>query len=531
MTHDQRQNVSIGARLRASWAMLAGRPRDALTALQVGYRGGELTEWNRRWDPSNRSADLAIQQRWSRLTSRTRDLVRNDPYAAALVNVLCTSIVGPGIGTRAAVQRLDRDGKRLLHDEFNRSSDEAFLRWSDEEADAQGRLSFGEMQQVALREVVEAGEALLLRCADRNPNRQVPLCYQLVETEQIDETADRPAGQGQTEIRRGIELDRQGRVIAYHLRDTHPNDLHARLRERTRRVPASRVIHLFLQLRANQTRGVTWFAPIVMTLKDLDTYTWSELQSATAASKYAVALFRKDNQSRGMGLSGDSDETSDRNSNEMEDLLGMPILADLGLDDRVEMIDAKRPNAEATPWIKLILNTLAAGGGISYLRLTRDYEGTNYSSGRMGHIDDQAFFNRHSRWMSRALCRPVHNDFTAQAIATGQLVDSSGRPLVRPAQFRRDPARWLRKRHTFPGQQQIDPVKETEAAVERIRAGVSTLERECALLGGNREEIMEQLQLEKEDAEARGLELSVFQGGISTPQRRESESEAEPDNA
>ena len=43
------------------------------------------------------------------------------------------------------------------------------------------------------------------------------------------------------------------------------------------RVPADRVLHLFERLRPGQVRGVPWFAPVMLKLRDLDAYDEAEL--------------------------------------------------------------------------------------------------------------------------------------------------------------------------------------------------------------------------------------------------------------
>lgn len=48
-------------------------------------------------------------------------------------------------------------------------------------------------------------------------------------------------------------------------------------------MPADQIIHLYVSERANQTRGVTWFHPVMTGIKMLDGYTEAELVAARAA--------------------------------------------------------------------------------------------------------------------------------------------------------------------------------------------------------------------------------------------------------
>lgn len=56
---------------------------------------------------------------------------------------------------------------------------------------------------------------------------------------------------------------------------------------------------------------------------------------------------------------------------------------------------------------------------------------------------------------------------------------------------------------------QVDEMKETQAAVLRMSAGLSTLEKECAKLGEDYREILEQRLREKKMMGAMGLDFTV----------------------
>src|SRR3546814_8774944 len=95
-------------------------------------------------------------------------------------------------------------------------------------------------------------------------------------------------------IRAGIEFDRLGRRVAYHLYRSHPNDgLLAPMSSSaggggmdTVRVDASEVIHLFRPLRPGQIRGEPWLTRALVKLNELDQYDDAELvRKKTAAMR------------------------------------------------------------------------------------------------------------------------------------------------------------------------------------------------------------------------------------------------------
>ena len=120
-------------------------------------------------------------------------------------------------------------------DDFDEESDQGFADWCELtcEADAEGKLSERELQRQMFDELIETGQALALRVQDNTPGRLVPLCYQVLEAEQIDRWKDRlpgltADGRHLNEIRAGIEYDERHRITAYWLYKTNPYDVHAR---------------------------------------------------------------------------------------------------------------------------------------------------------------------------------------------------------------------------------------------------------------------------------------------------------------
>ena len=103
----------------------------------------------------------------------------------ALRRALVDHVVGTGIVTTANVMIAGE-----LDEEFNSQSDDEFTDWAESEADYAGKLSWQDIQRQLFAEMLETGEGLLLRCWDRSADRSVPLCYQVLEAEQLDESQD-----------------------------------------------------------------------------------------------------------------------------------------------------------------------------------------------------------------------------------------------------------------------------------------------------------------------------------------------------
>ena len=87
--------VAPGAGLRRA------RQRQAMAILARAYEGAKLGRRTEGWVAAGTGANAEIAPAIARLRDRSRDLVRNNPYAAKAVTALVSNLVGTGLQPRA----------------------------------------------------------------------------------------------------------------------------------------------------------------------------------------------------------------------------------------------------------------------------------------------------------------------------------------------------------------------------------------------------------------------------------------------
>jgi lambda family phage portal protein len=494
------------SRPRAMAAALR-RMADAAGYNRGGYDSAATNRLNRDWLTQHFSGDAAIGAAWDLLTQRARDLVRNEPWATQGKERIQQNVVGPeGIVAEAEVEFDDE----TLDDETNRQINLWCDRWADQ-ADAEAESHLAELQSMAVGEMVEAGESYLVKVAIPDSARVLPLAYQVLESEQLNISLDRPASRGaggRNRIKRGIEFDKFGRKVAYHFWSEHPYDLEISSRD-TIRVPAERVIHLYSRRRPSQTRGVTWFAPVLQTLRDLSQYIGDEMTAARIAAAFTVVIKRDNPGTSGIGIGDENGNLGDENGDPLE-YLSPGLIANLATGEEIETINPGRPNSQAKPWIELILTALANGIGLTYLGLTGDPTKASFSSARYAGLHDKKFWRSIQGRVGRTLVLPMRREVVSQLVAYGRIPD------LTPTVFRAHPYRWLATRLLPPGWEEVDARAEVEAAISRIQAGLSSLQEECAGRGRNWRRILKQRAREVELAKSLGLSLTV-DGSVPSP--------------
>lgn len=400
---------------------------------QRRYEAASKSTRTKNWLTPSTDANAAINHAQT-IRNRARDLVRNNPWAAKGVSVIVNNTIGYGI--RCQWIGSSKRASKLAQDKWRA--------WAETtECDAQGLTDFYGIQQLVVRSVVETGECLIrLRPRLASDKLTVPIQLQVLETDYFYEGLDGKKLSTGGYIQKGIEYDAIGRRVAYYLYKDHPGGLSNFYQfvgnTGYSRVPAYEMIHLFRTDRPGQERGVSWLAPVMIRLRELDIYEDAYLNRQKLANLFA-AFITTDN----------PDETEDEFSDISELTPGAMYLLKTGR--RMEFSNPPAAD-DYGPYTLANLKAIAAGLGITYEALTGDLSQVNFSSARMGW---QEFGRSIDSWRWQLiiprLCMGVAQWFK----------DYASLPDAKPT--------W-----TPPARVMVDPAREVPAIQNAIRSGLMT---------------------------------------------------------
>ncbi len=465
---------------------LRGIERARARKLLRGYAGAESNRITQSKRPQNRSAnsESAAPYGADALRAWSRMLVRDNAYAWGVVDTITSSVIGGGIQTQSNTGSEPLDLQR----------DSVWHQWQ-ESVDVNESLDWHSFQSLAMREIVEAGEVLVHFVTSADTKKRVPLSLELIEADRIASDADTVrVGADGTRIVRGIELDGLGKAVAYHVYTHHPDDVIGR--QVPLRLPASECLHLFRRDRIGQTRGVSWFAPVVSWLRDLGVYLENEMVASAVSSCFTAAIKTKSPVS--LLNPGSEESSSDANAN-VYDSIQPGAIMHLAPDEDITFGSPGRPNSAAEPWISLILRGIAVGTGLSYETVARDYSRTNYSSNRASQLEDRRRFRQWQKYMTHQLCQPVWHRFVEAA----SLADINGFPSV--SELLLDANNSAPVEHLATGWEWVDPTKEQAASEAAIASNQSTLRDELAKKGKDYRRVLLQRAKEKQMLDELGL--------------------------
>lgn len=445
-------------RVIAAFAPEAGLKRARARAAIGVFMNYDAASTGRRassWRPTGSDADTAASRR-ARLSYVVRDMTRNTPLATRGQAVIAANVVGDGIipKVNGGAKGQADDLRKLIDDHLDTTS-----------IDADGRNNLYGLQRLACLAVVQDGEVLIRR-RYRKKSDGLPLRLQLqvLECDYIDTARDGTVEAGGT-IREGIEYDAIGRRVAYWLFSEHPGGRTRLTRGYTsHRVPAREILHIYRQDRPGQMRGVSWFAPVAMSLQD-----GADLQDAQLMRQKIAACFA--------GFrTYDGDDEKDGGADEIGTTITPGTIRTLKNGESITF--GNPPAAEgADAFNKSVYRSVAVGLGITYEALTGDLSNVNFTSYKAGRIDmDQNVSGWQWLMMIPQMMQPI------------------GAWIIEQWSLERGikPTRGLKLDWVPPVRPLIDPAREIGALRDKVRAGFGSRQGVIRELGHDPEKVLEE---------------------------------------
>lgn len=545
------------AEVEQTIAQLVGDPSQDM-ALGGAYEGA--AQFDRQiaaWQPTIMSADADMLPDKPLLDARSRDIARNDAFVQWGGRQHKDSIVGSFYLLNAKPQAtvLGRDDGWA--EEFQREVEPLFTLWAESPmnwADVTRINSMTELIRLAVGVFVFSGEALATAEWAPERGRDFRTAIRMVDTDRLRTP---PEHVGDPNWRSGIRYNRHGAPHLAAIQVQHPHEYGmflATTGEHFREVPFRKVwgrqmvLHLKEQQRVDQTRAVSdltaGLREIAISRKFRDVTLQNAVLNASFAASIeselpAEAVFAQLGAGQNMssaiqsyanGYMGQIAQWSKSSKHLAMDGVKIPHLYP---GTRLQLRPAGSPGGVGQQFETSLLRYLAAALGVTYEEMSRDYSKTNYSSMKAAMLSTWRFMQSRKRivadrmanfiyrlWLEEAIHADMLSTFRARDAA---MLYTNGHLNVRFDALSQ--AEWIGA-----ARGQIDELKETQAAVLRLKYGLSTREHELGRLGKDWREVFAQQQRENEEADRRGLVFSddpnMMNAAEGTPREDRNDGEA-----
>lgn len=452
--------MSLGRDARRFLARMLGLPTQT--------RGYDAAAGGRRWQGASTTPNLASAALLgpSRIGPRARDAAINAPLGASAVEVWTGEAVGSGM----------RPTPQTGDDALDALIAERFAEWADK-ADYCGMASFYGLQAQAAARAFTDGEWWSLLVIDDEELRLRPL-----DPAQIDNALSRELPSGGA-IVAGVEIDPNGKPIAYHIfRDWLPGLPLLKGLSLTR-IDAADVLHLFNPQTAGQVRGVSKLASVLLRLHELDQLVDGQL----VRLKIGALL-------SGFIVGDDGSVLADGATGEKSPSLEPGTMTRLRPGESVAFSDPPEIGSEANAFQKAVEREIGAGVGIPSFMLTHDMAEVNFSSARVALV---AFRRRVEQWQDHfafQVLRPIYRRWLTVEILSGRV----NAPLNEKA---------LRHRWIAPKSQWLDPLKDAESEALALAAGLTSRREVVAARGIDVEELDAEIAADRAREARLGLQF------------------------
>ena len=454
------------------------------------------------WPDAGGSAHEDIHDNLQTLRTRSRDLAMGAPLANGALKTYRTNVIGSGLTPKPTIDAEALGMTEEQAGELEKQISREFDLWADSvNCDAERMGTFYELQQIAFLNWLMSGDVFAVLPMKKRAGSAYDLCIQLIEADRVSTPGNDWGIDAGSKIVGGVEVNDDGEVVAYHISKHHP--LSTRNRERGwvrveafgRESGRRNVLHVMSRERVGQRRGVPILAPVIESLKQISRYTDAELVAAVINGYFSVFIETTEPTNEaplGEIVDESADELMVANPDKGSIELGSGSIIDLAPGEKAVPVTPGRPNANFEGFISAIAKQIGAALELPVELLMKQFL-SNYSASRAALLEAWKSFTMWRDWMVERFCQPIYEEWMSEAVAKGRI---SAPGYFSDIAIRKaySAAQWY-----GPTQGQLDPVKEVQAAENRIASGFSTRSKEAMeLTGTDFMDNVRQLKMENE---------------------------------
>ncbi|MDR0770742.1 MAG: phage portal protein [Burkholderiales bacterium] len=488
--------------------------RAVFRAFEAAKVGRLTSSWETTGQNINSELSSGILDR---LINRSRDLFKNDEYAKKFGEMIRNNVVGAaGISIKQRIYEATGAPDTVAQAAIA----ESWKRWCRRGVcDITGQQSFRDMQRGLITDAPRDGAFLVRKIRGAAAGNEFGFALQRLDPLRLDTQFNRDAAPSVNAVIMGVEVNRYSRAVAYHILESSNAVSGARKRER---IPADEIIHGFISDDfVEAKRGVPWMYAAMLRLNDLKAYREAAIIAARiGASKMGFYVQKEGHVTDPDELADGKDEDGkliDKVDPGVFDLLPSSI-ADL------KTFDPAYPHDQFEPFIKAALQGAASGFGVSYVGLSGNLEGVNFSSIRQGVLAERDQWMTIQDWFIDAFIEEVYPEWLRFALLNGQVLAENGSalPLSKYEKFLSHECQGRR----WPW---VDPLRDAQASILRLKNKLTSRTRITNDGGADIEDVFAELENEEQLAAEYNIDLALQPIAPSVQKSKDEKDDTETD--
>ena len=454
-----------GARRMAARAAMAAS--QAARARFARIEGAEHSESRgHKWLISRLSPDSQAEQDLQTVRDRSRDLYQNDALGG-VVDSKVNHIIGTGHTPQARV-RVSESIDEARADQLNEQAEWLYERWAPH-ADVTGRRSLWQISRLAARHQEFDGESFTVFSDAGTADKPIPLTLQVIDPERVETP---PEQAGNPRVRLGIKYDKQGRILSYYIRKTHPGDT-KEVNLDYDEVPADRVLHVYEPWFTGQSRGLPAIVRALQRAKDAKDYDDTQILKAQVEACFAAFVEQPIASYDAAAAAATGTSASGR---PLEDLVPGTIRY-LNPGEKITFGTPTAPGGGFAGFMEWCYGRIAAAIAWPYEMVTRRWNGLSFAAGRLVLTEAKLTTEVGQRLMREQWFSRVWDRMFEEGVIVGEID-------VSPAEYAADPHSFTRHAWVPPKwEYALNPGEEVDADLAEIEGGLATVEEKLGKRG------------------------------------------------
>lgn len=515
--------LAISLALFGWFRSLVGRvlpsERPALPSVSVAELGA--ANWVESWNDGSKfpggfgPTKILTTDYWT-LRKRSAQLFKTNLYARGIIRRLITNEVNVGLHLESTPEEQILGYQEDELSAWSENVENRFTIWARNPrlCDHRERQTFGQLQATVRREALISGDVLVVLRQDRRT--RLPR-IQVIDGAAVQSPRERPRLPRGHRIEHGVELDPEGRHVAFWVTQRSTDSLELR----SQRLPAwgssgRRIAWLVYGTdnRVDDVRGEPLLSLVLQSLREIDRYRDSVQRKAVVNSMLAMFIRKSEEKPGTMPITGgavrrttevtrDTADGAPRRFNVAEQLPGA-IIDELQHGEEPVAFPSHGTDERFGDFEEAIIQSVAWGNEIppEILRLSFT---NNYSASQAAINEYKTYLNRIRTEFGATFCEPVYQDWLLSESLSGRV---SAPGLL---EAWRDPLRydalgaWMSSEWAGQIKPAVDLSKLVRGYREMVEEGFITRDRAARELTGTKySKNVQRLRIENEQlAEAR----------------------------
>lgn len=436
------------------------------------------------------------------LRNRIRHQIRNNPLALAGAETRAINVVTHKLKPQSQIKADDpatasprHRGYLITEQMAERFRSQIEMAWPifAEMADPTGELAFEDLTYIVGRKTYsEDGEILMHKVGmPTGGDRQFHTAFEPIEVDRLRTPPDKIMDGA---VQAGVRVDENGAPVAFYVLKKHPADGWGFMPSDYHEIPATNARHIFRHKRPGQRRGMPDVASTLGPLRDHKDLQDSTILKSQHSATVTAVMTTESPEEVETAFKHDTDEKKEDKTWTTVTMPSGQIML-VPPTDNITEFKSDHPSQTYESFIKGVKGDAAIGQLMSYLSLTRDGTGVNYSSMRGLYLQDRMVFLFDRALLKRRWLQWAWQCFCDEAVLAGW-VDAPFYMVRRHA--------YTRVAWQFAPWGWVDPVKEVTAKILARKENILSLPEICGSEGGDYEEtIRANVRAEKFLAEER----------------------------